>query len=92
MKVIILEQALEELHDAIDYYEEKQNGLGLKLKEEIETHVNWILQNPEAPRERAKCYRRVNLKIFPYYISSTLRLHLQGLIVFWAKPISGRLG
>lgn len=24
MKVIILEQALEELHDAIDYYEEKQ--------------------------------------------------------------------
>ena len=56
MKVIILEQALEELHDAIDYYEEKQNGLGLKLKEEIETHVNWILQNPEAPRKgnRAK--------------------------------------
>jgi len=73
MKVIILEQALEELHDAIDYYEEKQNGLGLKLKEEIETHVNWILQNPEAPRERAKCYRRVNLKIFPYYISYTLK-------------------
>ena len=40
MKVIILQQALEELNDSVDYYEEKQSGLGLKLKKEIETHVN----------------------------------------------------
>lgn len=32
MKTLILQQALEELKDAIDYYEELQNGLGLKEK------------------------------------------------------------
>jgi hypothetical protein len=71
MKVIILQQALEELNDSVDDYEEKQSGLGLKLKKEIETHVNWIRQNPNVPRKRANCYRRVNLKIFPYYIAYT---------------------
>jgi len=71
MKVVILQQALEELNDAVNYYEEKQPALGLKLKEEIETHVNWIIQNPDVPGKRADCYRRVNLKIFPYYIAYT---------------------
>ena len=73
MKVIILQQALEELSDAVDYYEEQQNGLGLKLKKEIETHVNWIVQNPDVPNKRAKFYRRVNLKVFPYYIAYIVR-------------------
>lgn len=73
MKVIILQQALEEMNEAIDYYEKKQSGLGLKLKEKIETKVNWILQNPDVPKKRGDCYRRVNLKAFPYYIAYTFK-------------------
>ena len=42
MKKIILQQAFEELNDAIAYYEEQQDGLGLRLKDEVEQHVNWI--------------------------------------------------
>ncbi|MBI9037945.1 MAG: hypothetical protein JEY97_07420 [Bacteroidales bacterium] len=45
MKIIILEQAFEEFSDAIIYYEDKQADLGLKLKDEIDQHINWILNN-----------------------------------------------
>lgn len=37
MKKIVLQQAFEELNDAIAYYEEQQPGLGLKMKDEIDT-------------------------------------------------------
>ena len=40
MKKIILQQAFEELNDAIAYYEEQQAGLGLRLKDEVDQHVN----------------------------------------------------
>ena len=65
MKKIILQQAFEELNDAIAYYEEQQAGLGLRLKDEIERHVNWISGSPTVPRIRRGGYRRVNLKAFP---------------------------
>ena len=71
MKKIILQQAFEELNDAIAYYEEQQAGLGLRLKDEVDQHVNWILGNSTVPQIRRGSYRRVNLKIFPY-ISLTL--------------------
>lgn len=73
MKKIILQQAFEELNAAIAYYEEQQDGLGLRLKDEVEQHVNWILGNSSIPRIRRGGYRRVNLKIFPYYIAYIIR-------------------
>jgi hypothetical protein len=69
MKKIVLQQAFEELNDAIAYYEERQPGLGLKMKEEFDQYVRWILNNPQIPRLRSGGYRRVNLKVFPYYIA-----------------------
>ena len=73
MKKIILQQAFEELNDAIAYYEEQQSGLGLRLKDEIDQHVNWILGNSTVPQIRRGGYRHVNLKIFPYYIAYIIR-------------------
>lgn len=73
MKKIILQQALAELEFAVEYYEEQQSGLGLKLKEEINETINWILRHPVVPRIRNGDYRRVNLKVFPYYIAYIIR-------------------
>jgi len=73
MKKIILQQAFEELNNAIAYYEEQQAGLGLRLKDEVDQHVNWILGNSTIPRIRRGGYRRVNLKVFPYYIAYIIR-------------------
>lgn len=69
MKTIILQEAYEELNDAVEYYEGKQDGLGLRMIEEFDKHVHWIMKNPTVPRIRKGGYRRVNLKAFPYYIA-----------------------
>ena len=68
MRIEILHQAEQELSEAIVYYEEIERGLGLQLKEEIRATIRWIGEQPETPRLRPKGYRRVNLKVFRYYI------------------------
>ncbi len=68
MKIEILHLAEEELNEAIAYYEEIEAGLGVRLKEEVRAAVRWIGDNPEIPHLRPKGYRRVNLKVFRFYI------------------------
>ena len=68
MKLIILQQADEELYEAAKYYEEQQAGLGYKFLDEVEKHIKWIESNPKTARKRQGNYRRINLKIFPYFI------------------------
>jgi toxin ParE1/3/4 len=69
MKTEILSQAEVELAEAIAYYEEIEPGLGVRLKDETQSALLWIRNNHELPRLRAKGYRRVNLKVFPYYVA-----------------------
>jgi len=57
MKKIILQQAFEELNNAIAYYEEQQAGLGVRLKDEFDQHVKWILNNSAVPKVRRGGYR-----------------------------------
>ena len=72
MKVEILQEAEEELNQAIVRYEEIEAGLGIRLKEEARLAIRWIGDNPELPRLRPKGYRRVNLKVFPYYVAYSI--------------------
>ncbi|MFH0924582.1 MAG: type II toxin-antitoxin system RelE/ParE family toxin [bacterium] len=88
MKKIILKEAFEELNDTIVYYEEQQDGLGLRLKDEVDRHVNWILGNSSIPRIRRGGYRRVNLKIFPYYIAYIR--HLSKINTVFSKYLEAR--
>lgn len=69
MKLEILEEAEDELNEAVAYYQEIEPGLGLRLKEEVRGAIQWIAKNPELPRLRPKGYRRINLKVFAYFIA-----------------------
>jgi hypothetical protein len=69
----LLSQAKSELLDAVAYYEGELNGLGQRFWDEVDQHIAWIARNHEVPRLRPGGYRRVNLKIFPYYISYVVR-------------------
>ena len=69
MNLQILEEAEKELAKAVAHHEEIESGLGLRLKEEARGVIHWILRNPGLPRLRANAYRRVNLKVFPYYVA-----------------------
>jgi toxin ParE1/3/4 len=69
VKLEILDEAGEELHEAIAFYEDLEPRLGLRLKEEARQVIQWIENNAFLARLRPKGYRRVNLKVFPYYIA-----------------------
>ena len=73
MKLAVLPQASAELAEAVEYYEGEQAGLGERLWLEVDEHLQWIAENPLLPRLRPGDYRRVNLKIFPYYVAYALR-------------------
>ncbi len=69
MRVLILPEAAEEFEDAADYYERQQAGLGHRFRDDVDHHIRWIRHNAGIPRLRQGRYRRVNLKIFPYYVA-----------------------
>ncbi len=73
MTIHVVPEARLELRDAADYYEQQQAGLGHRLWQETDEHVMWIAQHPEVPRLRPGGYRRVNLRVFPYYIAYSIR-------------------
>lgn len=69
MKLEILQEAEAELNHAVARYEAIEPGLGLRLKEEARKALFWIREHPDLPRLRPKGYRRVNLKVFRYYVA-----------------------
>ena len=73
MNIKVLPEARAELQDAVAYYEGELSGLGQRLWEEVDHHIEWIERNYEVPRLRPGGYRRVNLKLFPYYVSYVVR-------------------
>lgn len=68
-----LPQALEEFEEATRYYEEREPGLGLRFRMEIESVCAAIIRQPLLWRERQGGFRRVNCPAFPYYIAFFLR-------------------
>lgn len=72
MNLRILDEAAAEFSEAIGRYESIESGLGIRFKEEVKSVVDWIADQPGLPRVRSKGYRRVNLKVFPYYIAYIL--------------------
>jgi hypothetical protein len=73
VRIALLPAASAELEDAILFYENEQSGLGYRMWLEVDEHMEWIARNPLVPRLRDGGYRRVNLKIFPYYIAYIVR-------------------
>ena len=73
MTVRVLTEARLELLAAVEHYEREQKGLGRRLWYELEEHLAWITQHPEVAKLRAGGYRRVNLRVFPYFVAYVLR-------------------
>ena len=67
MRVELHPKADEEFAAQVEYYDKQQPGLGQRFYREVLGNLEWIVQNAELPRLR-KSYRRVNLKVFPFYV------------------------
>jgi len=68
-----LDEAEQELLEAILWYESKEAGLGYRFRQEIGHVLTRIIEDPLLWRERSGGYRRVNCPVFPYYIPYFIR-------------------
>jgi hypothetical protein len=87
MRVEILRVAEDELLEAIEHYEVIESGLGMRLRDEVRRCLDWISGHHLLARQRSKGYRRVNLRVFPYYVAYAVRAD-----ILWVLAIahSGR--
>jgi len=74
MTVRVLAEARLELLAAVEHYEREQAGLGKRLWDEVDEHLAWIAQNPEVAKLRTGGYRRVNMRVFPYFVAYVIRV------------------
>ncbi|MCD6526942.1 MAG: type II toxin-antitoxin system RelE/ParE family toxin [Desulfuromonas sp.] len=73
MIIEFLEEAEQELFEAVYWYESKEAGLGIRFRDEIVHVVDRIIEDPLLWREQAGGYRRVNCPVFPYYVPFFIR-------------------
>ncbi len=73
MIIRFVEEAQREFLEAISAYEEARVGLGQRFKDEVDRCVVWIADHPELYRMRPGGYRRINVRVFPYYLPYVLR-------------------
>jgi plasmid stabilization system protein ParE len=73
MTVLLVPAAREEFLDAVDYYAEAGALLARRFKEETTRCIHWIAVNHEHFRLRSGGYRRINLKVFPFYLPFVVR-------------------
>ena len=73
MKLEFTTDAREDLFEAVDYYEDKEAGLGIRFRDQIADVLRVVITAPYLWRERPSGYRRVNCPVFPYYIAYVVR-------------------
>ena len=77
MTIRFVDEAQREFLEAISDYEEARAGLGQRFKDQVDRCVLWIADHPELYRLRPGGYRRINLRVFPYYIPHTIYMDIQ---------------
>jgi toxin ParE1/3/4 len=67
-EIIVRDLAANNLLEAIAWYEDQQNGLGLEFLEEWESVLEFLSLYPDSCRKEYKNFRLAGLKRFPYII------------------------
>ena len=73
MIVRFVDEAQSEFLAAISVYEDACAGLGRRFKDEVDRCVLWIADHPDLYHLRPGGYRRINLRVFQYYIPYIVR-------------------
>ena len=64
----IKEEAVQDMQEAYDYYEERKLGLGERFLDTLETYIERVQKHPLHYQIRRKPYREALIKDFPYLI------------------------
>ena len=71
-KLIIASEVENDLQESIDWYNEKQPGLGARFLNEVKKQLHYIKRNPHAIVIRYDIIRCSKVKTFPYLIHYTI--------------------
>ncbi|QXP83101.1 type II toxin-antitoxin system RelE/ParE family toxin [Methylococcus sp. ANG] len=66
MKVVFSKYAVQELNDAVSYYELQYEGLGRRFREEVKKAIRRMSEYPKAWSVERKDVRKYLLHKFPY--------------------------
>ena len=73
MIVRVIAEAEQDIVNAVLWYDEQDQGLGFRFREEVFHVLHQISSDPTLWREREGGYRRVNCPVFPYYVAYVIR-------------------
>ena len=73
MNLEFLPEARQDIFEAVEYYESRKMGLGLRFRNEVAAMLNHVVSMPTLWREHPGGYRRANCPVFPYYIVYFIR-------------------
>lgn len=73
MRIRFVDEAGLEFLEGISFYQAQQPELGHRFKAEVEQSTLWLAKHPDACKLRAGGYRRLNLRVFPYYLPYIVR-------------------
>lgn len=89
MKVRFHPEAVTELNNAVDYYEEQGTGLGIDFIKEIQKGIDMISRFPDSWQQISVSTRRLIIKKFPYgiiYMSYDKVLYIIAVMHLNRKP------
>jgi toxin ParE1/3/4 len=66
--LVVQSEAVIDIQEAFDWYEEKQAGLGYEFIEEIEEGFDRLSKHPQHYTAVNQTYRRLRINRFPYLI------------------------
>lgn len=98
MRIELHPEADAEFAAGVDYYDDRQAGLGKRFYREVIANLEWIAQHPTLPRLR-RDYSRVNLKLFRHYIAYVVEQDLIWVLAvahwhqkpgYWKARMKGR--
>jgi len=81
MNVVFTPRADQEILSAIDYYNEKQTGLGDRFNYELQISIGYIAIWPEKSSKRYKNARAVLINKFPFLIFYTYHSKEQSIFI-----------
>jgi toxin ParE1/3/4 len=72
-QVVFLQEAEQELNEAIAFYEQKSSGLGLDFLGEVQETIRYIQNFPEGSERQKDGTRRHLIKRFPFILVYLIR-------------------
>lgn len=75
--------AEQDFHQAYEWYEEKQEGLGFRFSKYLFEKINILLKKPEKNPEDSNGIRKSKLQKFPFYIYYIVASPIIIIIAIW---------